>query len=200
MNLQRMAALALATSLVACGGGGGDAGSNGDGTPVPVPTSKAQCPDQFVHSGSRVTVGGVLEGSSNPQKAVDGDFASFASLYAAGADSGTDLAPIHSAPGSQLDIRVTARSGVSFPAGTRVGAAAQLAGGLAAQQQITVTTYLGEVQQDSFNESPAASSSESPAVFSYATTKPYDAVQFSVRLSSPVSTERPEVKVYEICG
>ncbi len=182
--------------LSACGGGG--EGSTPDGMVV----AKSECPAQFVGSGSQVSAGGILQGGSNPQRAIDGSLGSFASLTAGGSDSGTGAVTVYSNPASQLDLRVTAREGLSFPAGTRAGAVAQLASGAATQQVVTVTTYLGGVVQDTF-DGGSQSGSTQPAtdrVYSYVTTKAYDAVQFSVRLTSPAGTERPEVKVYEFCG
>ncbi|ROH86485.1 hypothetical protein ED208_15735 [Stagnimonas aquatica] len=164
--------------------------------------AKAECPNQFANSGSRVSAGGIMQGGSDPQKAVDGNFGSSALLYGAAADTGTDAAEIYSAPASVLDLVVTAASGLSFPAGNRAGAVAQLASGPAVQQQVTVITYLGGVVQEAFdgglyNSITAPTSSQ---VFSYLTTKAYDSVRFSILLSSPASTERPQVKVYEFCG
>lgn len=198
MNLRTRVPALLVLGLAACGGGGGDPNTTGGGLPV----AKSECPNQFANIGSRVAAGGLLQGGSDSQNAVDGNFGSFASLYGGGADSGADGVAVYSAPSSKLDLQVTAPSGLSFPAGTRAGAAAQLASGVAAQQQVTVTTYLGGVVQETFDGGTQTGSTEAAAdrLYSYVTTKAYDAVQFSVLLSSAVSTERPQVKVYEFCG
>lgn len=197
MNLQITAVAGLVLGLAACGGGG-DGGTTPDGVPV----AKAECPNQFANSGSRVSAGGIMQGGSDPQKAVDGNFGSAALLYGAAADTGTDTAEVYSAPASVLDLVVTAASGLSFPAGNRAGAVAQLASGPAVQQQVTVITYLGGVVQEAFDGGIYSSitAPTSSQVFSYLTTKAYDSVRFSILLSSPASTERPQVKVYEFCG
>lgn len=199
MNLRRTAVAGLVAGLAACGGGGG--GGTGT-TPDGVPVVKAECPNQFANSGSRVSAGGIMEGGSDPQKAVDGDYGSFAVLYGGAVDTGTDGVLIYSAPSSQLDLVVTAARGLSFPAGNRAGAVAQLANGPAVQQQVTVTTYLGQLVQETFAGGTYNSITAPPSsqVFSYVTTKAYDSVRFSVLLSSPASTERPQVKIYEFCG
>lgn len=182
--------------LAGCGGGGEG------GTPDGVVVAKSECPNQFVGSGSRVSEGGILQGGSNPQRAIDGNLGSFASLTAGGSDTGSSAVPANSNPASELDLRVTARSGLSFPAGSRAGAVARLANGVATQQVVTVTTYIGSVVQDTFDGGTQNGSTMPSAdrVYSYVTTKAYDAVQFSVRLTSPAGTERPEVRVYEFCG
>lgn len=190
------ASLFAVVLLAACGGGGGN--STPDGAVVP----KSECPAQFVGSGSRVSASGILQGDSNIQRAIDGNFGSFASLAAGGSDANAGATTVYSNPASQLTLRVTARDGLSFPAGTRAGAAARLADGAAVQQVVTITTYLGGLAQDTFDAGTQNGGLQPGAdtVYSYVTTKAYDAVEFSVQLTNPVSTERPEVKVYEICG
>lgn len=191
------AAVLLGTlTLVACGGGGGNSS-----TPDGLPVAKSECTNRFAGTG-RVVGSGILEGSSNEAAANDGNLGSFASLYAGGTDTGTDALTVYITAVSQLNLRVTAASGVSFPAGTKAGAVAQLASGVTSEQLVTVTTYLGGVVQETFDGGSQVASTAAPMdqVFSYPTTKAYDAVQFTVQLSNPVSTERPQVKVYEFCG
>ena len=192
---QKIACVLALTVLSSCGSG--DGGSTPDGVVV----AKSECPSQFVGSGSRVSAGGILQGGSNPQQAIDGNLGSFATLTSDGSDTGSSTVPANSNPASQLDLRATAREGLSFPAGTRVGAVAQLASGVTTQQVVTVTTYLGGVVQDTFDGGTQNSTqTATDRVYSYLSTRAYDAVQFSVRLTSPAGTARPEVKVYEFCG
>lgn len=198
MNNRRVhcGSLFAAVLISACGGGVSDR------TPDGVVAPKSECPAQFVGSGSRVSAGGLLQGDDNVQRAIDGNFSSFASLVAGGTDVGSGATTVYINAASQLDIRVTAREGLSFPAGTRAGAAARLANGPAVQQVVTITTYLGGLVQETFDAGTQNGGLQPGAdtVYSYVTTRAYDAVQFSVRLTNPASTERPEVKLYEFCG
>lgn len=204
MNRKVLAWALASLVLAACGGGGSDDGGQNAGSGGSV-GGKSECANHFAVAGSRLTslcAAGCTD--ENLRAANDGQRRSYAALKISQTDAGTSALPLSSIAASVAQLTVTAPAGVSFPAGEKVGAIVQLASSdMPLVQTVLVSTLLGGVVQETFNGGVTTSTGQpsEDRLYAFPSSKAYDAVQFSLELSRPVSLEgNPIVKVYEFCG
>ena len=198
--------------LTACGGGGG--GGGGDDQPTadrdddqnvgdddmgnydnnnqdPGDNNNANNQSQFVHDGATVTSTCVgCTSNENIDQSNDGDDATFA-----------EASFLASSASGLMSMRVDAMDGASFPAGAQVGARLFLQGTVNIVYTVTVNTYLGDVQQESFGPQEDVSGTIDPEEFVFTSTQPYDAVETVVQFSGATpATGTRVVRHFEFRG
>lgn len=182
----RVLVTAMVASLAACGGGGG--GPN-------QPTDVGPCFSGFA--------GGSVDWScvacatpENVPAANDGARGTFSRVRLSSvSDSTVD-------PGPVLTYTVDSPPGISYPGGTGVGVIARMPEDVGDTYDITVSTTLNGVQQESFNYTQADGEDlgSNDKLYLADTLLAYDGLetQFSVRRSD--RTEPSEFRVYDFCA
>lgn len=182
MSKLQLLLIACSFALGACGGGSdSNPPPNDDSTSMMPPgdmgnDSGAGNQSQFVHAGATVTsTCPTCTSNTGLPNANDGDDATFAeATFPMGGQAGV------------VTTRVDAADGVSFPAGPTVGARIFLAGGISVVWTVTINTYLGDVQQESFGPEDTADSVAIDVTeeFTFTSTQPYDAVEAVVQYTA----------------
>lgn len=101
--------------------------------------------------------------------------------------------------GEWAAIRATAPSGTVFPAGQMPGAFISITASSAAENSVTIETYLGGTLQESFKgDNLSAQVWHDPSFFGFMISKPFDAV--GVAVQSNQKPGAPEIAVAEFCS
>jgi hypothetical protein len=126
----------------------------------------------------------------NASRAIDGDGASFATLFMPAAASGT------------VALRALAQPGIVFPAGSRAGMLHSISYGDSTVVLITLATSLGgePQEEETFNFGSGASEQDPsrPATASFPTSAPYDAVE--LRFSRVGGPGEVNARVHAFCS
>ena len=178
-NLYKAIAIAIAASLVGCGGGG----SNG-------PPVAMNCVGSLSGGGTTVSVSQACVACSNQDegKAIDGQANTFA---------------LAQQTSGNYSLRATAQTGVLYPAGNFAGALMQIPKSYSPASNWTFSTYKGGVLQESRSATNTyggdpANPTGADDLYGFTTSKDFDSV--GIALSGGSSDTSQSVRVYEFCS
>lgn len=120
---------------------------------------------------------------TNESKSIDADLATAATVNV-------------SAKGAWAAIRATAKSGTVFKAGQMPGAFVSVTAASAAENSVTIETFLGGTLQENFKSDNLAW--RDPSFFGFMISKPFDAVEIAV--GSTQNPGAPEIAIAEFCS
>ena len=177
--------IALAAALLAgCGGGGGGAVTDALERCRAIQGGGTRASFSITPSCVGCTV-------SEPQRAIDGDGGSYATLYMPAGSGGT------------VALRATAQTGTVFAAGSLAGFVAAVTYGPSASAVTEIVTYAGGVEQERIplridGTGSASGPLDRPGYEAAQATRQYDAVEFSFTRSS--GTGEMTTRVHAFCS